>query len=220
MESSADAKYTVSQDSLPEVLWRVTRPIFQRTQRVTGELWARDMPKTLLEREDLLRNVRNHFDWSSLKHTCFVSVFTDEDHARCWANKLRVYHGHQPMCRTRIIAALLPDDIRIFDARKLREDVGPDLMLSQGELLFFSRIPWQSLGRTGPFDETLAPIKDCKSLGVESLRNMNDVFGCLLRAVSESRVQACDEADRNRPRRAKAELTDIYRQFVDKIGRW
>ncbi|OIW30056.1 UPF0075-domain-containing protein [Coniochaeta ligniaria NRRL 30616] len=193
------------------------REVFRHTlsdDLATDELLARYMPSNL-DGKTLWEKAKNYFNWYSREASCFLSVFTDEDHARNWANKLRM-EADEKAYRTRIITALLPPDIHIFDAAKLQEQLGISPAISQNELLFYCRIPWQSLGRTATLDGT--PIDDCKFAVVELHRNMNDNFARVLAATRldcPTIVSQCDEAARGKLAKVKADIPDEYRVDVE-----
>jgi hypothetical protein len=175
--------YTRAHDTLPDVLWRVTHPKSQHeVHPAAGDMWARDL-RLISDEASLAQAAKNHFSWYCYEPSCFLSVFTNEDHARNWA---RVVGGRQKSDEeiyiTRIITAMLPTDILVFDATDLSNKLGIEHEYSEDEVIFLHRVPWQSLGRTRklgihvngtPKDDSLSPL-------VHSVQDFNDSVAPLI----------------------------------------
>jgi hypothetical protein len=118
--------YARPHDSLPALLWKVTHPKSQHTlNHRTGEMSAR-CDDTISDEASLKQRVSDHFRWSCREPSCFLSVFTNKEHARNWA-KLRLEEPGHEVYITPIITAMLPATAQVFDATSLSERLGISL---------------------------------------------------------------------------------------------
>ncbi|KAH8802520.1 hypothetical protein F5884DRAFT_860883 [Xylogone sp. PMI_703] len=132
---------------LPNMLWKVIHSGTQSRQDPhTKDLTASDNTRIISNILELKQVVEAHLDWWNRQPSCFLSVFSDERHARNWAKQ-----------RERTSSQVY---IYQIDTRNLPTDAYPldlDLMKvrlsitnpSTHELLFLHRIPAQAIvGKT------------------------------------------------------------------------
>ncbi|KAJ8133257.1 hypothetical protein O1611_g361 [Lasiodiplodia mahajangana] len=142
-------------DDLPRTLWRVIHPQTQsRQDLVTGDLVARDSDREISDESSLTQVAKEHFNWNSRQASCFLSVFSDEDHARNWA---RLRKGKVDIHE--IDATKLPLDTCVFDATSLARSLGIVHPYSTHEFIFLHRIPSCSLRRRPGFGEIRKRVK-------------------------------------------------------------
>ncbi|KAI1400005.1 hypothetical protein F4819DRAFT_463096 [Hypoxylon fuscum] len=134
--------------SLPKRLWRVTHSGTQsRKDPITGDLIASSSLR-IGDNLVLKEAVEAHVNWSSRLPSCFLSVFSDEQHGRNWARKRR-NRETGPSASTSIDVidtTRLPSGVHVLDmnllmARLNIDHPSPD----HHELLFLHRIPAQCI---------------------------------------------------------------------------
>ncbi|KAL2255625.1 hypothetical protein VTK26DRAFT_2985 [Humicola hyalothermophila] len=124
---------------LPRKLWRVThRNTNSRIQ--DGDMVAADPERELRNALDLKNAVQNHINWRSRQPSCFLSVFTDADHAHNWAWKTRA-----PVRIYEIKTDSLPASTYILDVEVIVKTLNIDYRYSANELLILHRIPLSAI---------------------------------------------------------------------------
>ncbi len=187
--------YEISHDDLPNVLWRVTHSKSQyRPDPATGDHLARYMAIDAITDEASLKlRAANHFDWNSREGSCFLSAFTDKEHATNWARMRHHDSCNGEVYITRIITTMLPTDAHVFDATWLSNKLGIPHKYSEHEVIFFRRIQWQSLGRTRHVSTDIT--KQTFSFPtVHALQGLNDNFVTFMdRVIDASDLILLDE---------------------------
>lgn len=145
--------YTCS--PLPNALWRVTHSGTQSRQDPdTGDIVASARTNTFSNRADLKQATEEHFDWSSRRRSCFLSVFRCETHALNWGKKQCKGGTQDTVYIHEIDTTKLPrNDVHVFDAVDLTKELGNKHQPSTNELLFLHRIPRESITRTRSISE-------------------------------------------------------------------
>lgn len=139
----------------------------------------------ITDKARLKREAANHFDWKLREPSCFLSVFTDERHARNWARQ----RGHD-VCVTSIVTAMLPPEAHVFNATFLSGELGINHRYSEDELIFLHRIPWQSLGQTrylltDIIKETSPPAE------VRPVQELNDNLAAFITHINDMLASLC-----------------------------
>lgn len=135
---------------LPEKLWRVTHGNSQsRWDKHTGHLVASDQSRKFYNKAGLKKAVESHINWWGPKPSCFLSVFSDKDHARRWAAKCE--KKHPPAYIHEIVAECLPGGPSIvLDMEMLMAKLDIKNRYSAHELLFLHRIEYWSITTSRP----------------------------------------------------------------------
>ncbi|KAI0528366.1 hypothetical protein GGR58DRAFT_496221 [Xylaria digitata] len=132
---------------LPETLWRVTHSQSQsRQEPFTGDLVASDSDRQISDKLSLKRAVEEHFNWGSRRPSCFLSVFSSEQHALKWARKRETAIG--TVYIHEIDTTRLPVGTYVFDAVSLVTSLDIAHPHSTNELIFLHRIPGKCLRST------------------------------------------------------------------------
>lgn len=138
--------------SLPNTLWRVTYAGSQSQRDSTGDILAADTTRALSNTTALKKAVEDHFDWCSQQRSCFLSVFSCEDHALNWAKQRREWlqsPGSTDNVRIHEIdTTKLQPSTRVFNAAFLATKLGIAHEPSPNELVFLRRIPGVSITRS------------------------------------------------------------------------
>jgi hypothetical protein len=72
----------------PKTLWKVIHSGTQSQRDLfTGDLIASDSTRIIRDESELKQAVEAHIDWLGRQPSCFLSVFSDEQHARNWAKQ-------------------------------------------------------------------------------------------------------------------------------------
>ncbi|CAK4034884.1 Hypothetical predicted protein [Lecanosticta acicola] len=81
-------KYRYPQEDLPRYLWRVQ---YTGTNTISNDsgLWAAETTSSSFSWHAFRRRVINHFTWKNRYPSPFISFFSEEDHAKNWAEKMR-----------------------------------------------------------------------------------------------------------------------------------
>jgi hypothetical protein len=181
--------YARPHDSLPGVLWRVTHPNSQhKLDPTTGEMSARARSDDAISDEaSLKQRVSHHFSWSSREPSCFLSVFTDEEHARNWAGCCVRNTGDFQVYITPIITAMLPATAQVFDATSLHKRLRIYHRYPEHEVMFLHRIPWQSLGFARSLEGTTTENLRFAWIHVLDVRDVNDALVVCITRVNKRR---------------------------------
>ncbi|KAL2133155.1 hypothetical protein VTI74DRAFT_2816 [Chaetomium olivicolor] len=169
--------YTVPYDKLPGVLWRVTHGDSQhRRDPKFGELVAADYTHVFTDEDGLRKAAANHFKWSCREKSCFVSAFSDKQHAVMWAQRRKspVYITPIVTSGLKVAADYGAASVHIFDATELSKRLDIPHEYSKHEFIFLHRIPCYGLGRVRRLDET--PTQDCRDPLTRLVNTLNDLF--------------------------------------------
>ncbi|MBE3043948.1 hypothetical protein IMZ48_15520 [Candidatus Bathyarchaeota archaeon] len=120
-------------------LWRVTHSSSQsHWDRSTFHMVAANDPGTFPNKASLKEAVEAHIDWKSRKTSPFLSVFSDEGHARQWA-----LWRNPPVYIHEIDTTHLPTGPSILlDMEVLMAELKIKHEFPKHELLFLHRIPY------------------------------------------------------------------------------
>jgi hypothetical protein len=181
--------YARPHDSLPGVLWRVTHPNSQHELNpINGEMWARVRSGNAISDEaSLKQRISDHFNWSSRKPSCFLSVFTDEEHARNWAGRCVRNTGDSQVDITPIITAKLPATAQVFDATSLHKRLRIYYRYPEHEVMFLHRIPWQSLGYARSLEGATTENLPFAWIHARDVRDVNDALAVCITRVDNRR---------------------------------
>ncbi|KAF2970371.1 hypothetical protein GQX73_g3195 [Xylaria multiplex] len=136
----------------PNPLWRVIHSQSQsRQDPVTKDLVAADSDREISDRLSLKQAAEEHFNWRSRRPSCFLSVFSSEQHARKWAKKRETASG--TVYIHEIDTTRLPPGIYIFCAVSLARKLGITHPYSANEFVFLHRIPSESIRHTRSLDD-------------------------------------------------------------------
>ena len=118
-------------------LWRVTHRNSQsRWDKSSFQMVAADTSRKFTSEASLKEAVEAHIDWGSRKPSCFLSVFSDEYHARSWASLL-----NPPVYIHEIETTYLPiGPCLVLDVKLLMADLDIEHRYPDHELLFMYRI--------------------------------------------------------------------------------
>ncbi|KAF7551792.1 hypothetical protein G7046_g7612 [Stylonectria norvegica] len=133
MSETSDLKRHHRVKHLPRRLWRVRYSSCQDFEHLaSGDIVASDWECDFTDEAELRDAIRKHLDWRSRTPSCFLSVFTDERHARNWAKLISERCDWVRVCQ--IATIMLRSSTCIFD---------PSEMVGQhnNELLFLHQIP-------------------------------------------------------------------------------
>jgi hypothetical protein len=130
---------------LPDTAWRATHPRSQTQLTRTDGLVAADTTLDIFRRWQLKRAVANHLNINSTHPSCFVSVFEDKECAVNWAKNRG---PHDEVFITEIDLNKVTDDIYVFDAAWLAEELDTWSRGLPGELLFLYHVPQQLVKET------------------------------------------------------------------------
>ena len=133
---------------LPRRLWRVTHGNSQsRWEKDTGHLVAADQLREFHNGRGLKEAVEEHINWHSSEPSCFLSVFSDEDHARKWAAQRE--KKNPPAYIHEIDTTRLPVSAYVLDMEVLMAKLDIKNPYPAHELLFLHRIPVWSVSSSG-----------------------------------------------------------------------
>ena len=154
---------------LPEKLWRVTHGNSQSSwENYTGDLVAADLTLLFYDKAKLQEAVQAHVDWNKgSPRSCFLSVFTNENHAFNWASLVDQRRAYKPVYILEIETARLSVDPKtmsgaVLDMEVLKDRLGIENPWSKHELLFLHRIPSDAIVSHTPFEKyTVQGMKEC-----------------------------------------------------------
>lgn len=128
---------------LPGTFWRVIHSNTQSRQDcATGDIVAADSTRIFSDETSLKQAVESHFVWNRLQGpSCFLSVFSCEQHARIWAKRL----NGEVIIIHEIDTTRLPAYTYVFNAKWLAEKLNIKHPCSTNEFMFLYRIPGDSL---------------------------------------------------------------------------
>ncbi|KAL7811213.1 hypothetical protein V8C44DRAFT_330983 [Trichoderma aethiopicum] len=137
---------------LPPRFWRVIHKGSQsKPEMGTGDLVARDKIRMISSELDLQEAVREHLTWKTRrKSSCFMSVFSDGDHAFHWAISIAM-HRYPKEFEYDIIeidTAKLPPGTRVLHAASLVNTLPVKLDCrppKEDEYLILHRIPHEAI---------------------------------------------------------------------------
>ncbi|KAK4113136.1 hypothetical protein N656DRAFT_644156 [Canariomyces notabilis] len=176
--------YAQSRDSIPKfhVFWRVTHGGSQsRRDSKTGELRAAASDLLIDNEERLKRAVANHIQWSCREKSPFLSVFSDEEHARRWAK-----YCDPPVYITQVITSRLPSDVYYFSAPTLCRRLHIIHEYGRNEVFILHRIPWQALGRMRDLDGN--PKDSGTNSMIKLIGEANDTFAKYIAITEDSSI--------------------------------
>ena len=129
---------------LPKTLWKVIHCGTQsQTDPFTGDLIASDSTRIFSDSSELKQAIEAHIDWWSRQPSCFLSVFSDEQHARNWAKQREQTQSEVYIYE--INTTKLPIDAFVLGIDLLKVTLGIVHPSSTHELLFLHRIPAQAM---------------------------------------------------------------------------
>ena len=148
-------------------LWKVTHGNSQSFwENHTGDLVAANQSLSFHNQAELQKAVQKHVDWGRRSPpSCFLSVFTSENHAFNWARI--VDRDKKPAYILEIETARLTVDPgtmsgAVLDMEVLIDRLGIENPWSEHELLFLYRIPSDAIVSHTPFKEyTVQGMKEC-----------------------------------------------------------
>jgi hypothetical protein len=142
---------------LPKTLWMVTHSKSRsRRDLVTGDLVASDSTRAISDKSSLKQAAEKHFDWGCRQPSCFLSVFSYEQHARKWAKQRERTQDPGSIDEVyihKIDTTRLPADTYVFNAVSLSAKLDIVHPHSTDELIFLHCILGQSLRRTQSLGE-------------------------------------------------------------------
>ncbi|KAH8586109.1 hypothetical protein B0O99DRAFT_84920 [Bisporella sp. PMI_857] len=128
----------------PKTLWKVIHSGTQSQRNSsTGDLIASDSSRRIKDEAELKQATKEHIDWWSRKPSCFLSVFSDEKHARHWAKQRSKTQSDVYIYK--IDTTNLPTDTYLFDVDSLKARLGFVHPTSTHEFLFLHRITAQAI---------------------------------------------------------------------------
>jgi len=139
----------------PKFFWKVTHYNTQSWEHpFTRDLIAVDSLRVITTEEELKRAVANHASWASKQPSCFLSVFSNWQHAYNWAQKI-TSNGSRlcepPVVIHTIKCSLLPSSCVVLEMEHLRR-VWPGPLAfhehSRNEWIFLHKIPKQAITKT------------------------------------------------------------------------
>jgi len=129
---------------LPKTLWKVIHSGTQSQQDpFTGDLIASDSTRIIRDESELKQAIEAHIDWWSRQPSCFLSVFSDEQHALNWAKQREKTQSEVYIYK--IDTTNLPTDTYLFDVDSLKATLGFVHPTSTHEFLFLHRITAQAI---------------------------------------------------------------------------
>lgn len=145
--------YACSSKDLPFVLWRVThsntQSLWTHSFSSPGrqDTLARDYNRPITTELELRQAVEAHIDWcENKKPSCFLSVLSDEDHARNWAAKCK---GYPDNCYIqRIDPGLLEGHAFVFNMTTLKKRWNLNYPFDEHEYLILHHIPAECVKKT------------------------------------------------------------------------
>jgi hypothetical protein len=142
----------------PRILWRVEHSATQSLRNLrTGDLIASDDTRTFSDEAALRQAVEAHFDWGNRQQSCFLSVFSDEQHARNWMKQRESSGTGLEVYIYKIDTARLPDGVYAFTMDVVRSKIGiVNPPSNNDEVLFLHRIP----GRAVVSKQSLGEIEE------------------------------------------------------------
>ncbi|KAH6954073.1 hypothetical protein BKA56DRAFT_434289, partial [Ilyonectria sp. MPI-CAGE-AT-0026] len=127
----------------PKYLWRVTHS-GSRSWRdpTTGDLIAADRARSFSDEADLKQAISHHIDWWNRQPNCFLSVFSDERHARNWAEQR---DRTSPTYIHKIDTTMLPTDACLFDLNWISVTLGISHPFASHEFLILHHVSARSI---------------------------------------------------------------------------
>lgn len=149
---------------LPKTLWRVTHFGTQSGQDLdTGDLVASDSDRIISDSLKLKQAVENHFNWRCRLPSCFLSVFSSEQHACTWAAQREIARGDVYIHE--IDTTALPATAYVFSAVDLITDLDIAYPYATNEFIFLYRIPSASLKRKWSLEEIELSLEEIEIQG-------------------------------------------------------
>ncbi|KAI0851656.1 hypothetical protein F5Y00DRAFT_274569 [Daldinia vernicosa] len=128
----------------PKTLWRVIHSGTQsRRCPSTGDLIASDSTRIIRDEPELKQAIEKHINWWSRQPSCFLSVFSNRQHARNWAEQRGATQSRVDIYE--IDTTRLPPDTYLFDVDSLKATLGFVHPASTHEFLFLHRIPARAI---------------------------------------------------------------------------
>lgn len=122
----------------PKRLWRVTHGNSQSQLDHDGNHLAADDSRVFHDEVELKEAVQHHIDWWSSRPSCFLSVFSDENHAANWAAQRE---KRDPPAYIHEIDTTLLFGVQVLDMELLMDKLEIEHPYSAHELLFLNYIP-------------------------------------------------------------------------------
>ena len=174
--------------NLPKTLWKVMHENSQAQEGPRGHLVAANQGPSFHDKAGLEEAVQAHIIWKSWSPpSCFVSVFTDKEHALRWAKRVRQID--KPAYILEIDTAELTVDPRtmagaILDMKVLKEELDIDNPWWKHELLFLLRIPGPAIISSKPLKEYIVQgMNECHSDHYQRCRHVRLTFPRKLRTA-------------------------------------
>ncbi|KAI0390680.1 hypothetical protein F5Y17DRAFT_47988 [Xylariaceae sp. FL0594] len=128
---------------MPSTLWRVTHPQTQ-SKFLAKSFVAADYTRIFSDESSLKTALEEHFRWANRLPTPFLSCFSDERHARSWADWAQRRKG--TACTHEIDTTnLVSSGVHIFCAETVAARLGIAHKYAEDEYIFLHRIPHEAL---------------------------------------------------------------------------
>jgi hypothetical protein len=121
-----------------------------RQDLATGDLVASDSTRVISDESSLKEAAEEHFHWVCRQPSCFLSVFSSEQHARRWAKqreRTQDVGSIDEIYIHEIDTTKLPAFTYVFDAASLTAGLHIVHTHPTDELIFLHRIPGEALRR-------------------------------------------------------------------------
>ena len=117
--------FRCTQEELPSQLWRVQYKCSQTKESDEGNLLAADThtfyDDSQEDLEDFRQSVTDHCTWKHREPTPYISLFSDEDHARNWA--MKPFNSTGDDCTLLTIDTKMLEGVYVFRLQTLVDDL-------------------------------------------------------------------------------------------------